>query len=132
MRTEGRREGVRIFDEKGRALLDGVSGEAVFNLGRRPETLAAALAAAVAETDQGNFPMISSEKADLAEALARFCPGHLDCAVFGVMRGESMEFACKAARGRTGRMPLVTFDGAWHGETGFALSLSDRPDAERL
>jgi acetylornithine/succinyldiaminopimelate/putrescine aminotransferase len=41
-----------------------------------------------------------------------------------------MEAACKAARGFTGRSDLVTVEGGWYGQTGFALSLSDRKDKD--
>ena len=115
-----------------KALFDGSCGKGIFHLGRYPEPVAAVLAAAADETDQGNFPMISREKADLAEALAHFAPGELDCVVFGVMRGEPMECAAKVARGRTNRMPLVTVAGSYFGETGIALSLSEVPGKERF
>ncbi len=111
-------------------LLDGSCGRGVHALGRRPGALVSALRAAIEATDQGNFPMISREKSALAEALAHFSPGDLDCVVYGVMRGEVMEFGAKVARGKTNRMPLVTVAGNAFGETGFALSLSDVPGKE--
>jgi len=120
--------GAWIQAEDGRKILDGLCGDGVCNLGRRPEAVVAALAKALDETDQGNFPMISREKGDLAAALAAWAPGDLDAAVFSVMRGEAMDAALKVARGRTGRTTLVSPDGAWYGETGFALSLSERTD----
>lgn len=89
-----------------------------------PEVLAKALEAAALETDQGNFVLLSREKAMLAEKLAGFMPDHLGCCYFSVVRGEAMEAACKLARGVTGRPNLVSVEGAWHGDTGFALSLS--------
>ncbi len=122
--------GAWIYTEDGRRILDGLCGEGVCNLGRRPEAVAAALAKALDETDQGNFPMISREKGDLAADLAAWAPGDLDAVVFSVMRGEAMDAALKIARGRTGRATLVSPDGGWYGETGFALSLSDRSDRD--
>lgn len=126
--VEESREGPYVFDGSGKRYLDCATSGGVYNLGRRSPEVAAELAAAAAGTDQGNFPMISGEKAALAEELAAFCPGDLECAVFSVMRGEAMEFACKAARGLSQRLELVTVSGAWYGETGFALSLSQRAD----
>ncbi len=117
-------------DETGREVLDWFSGAGIYNLGRRNPELAEALKQAVHETDQGNFPMISIEKAALAEALARFLPGGLECSVFSVVRGETLEFACKVARGVTGRRKLLALEGGWHGQTGFALSLSTRDDKD--
>jgi putrescine aminotransferase len=121
---EGGREGVYIFDEEGSRYLDGVSGAGIYNLGRRPPELAEALRAAMKETDQGNFPMISEEKAALGQALAEFIPGALECSIFSVTRGEAMDAACKIARGATGRSRLIALESAYHGETGFAESLS--------
>ncbi|HNR29799.1 MAG TPA: aminotransferase class III-fold pyridoxal phosphate-dependent enzyme [Candidatus Hydrogenedentes bacterium] len=125
---EGRREGAYLWDMQGHRYLDAVSGAGTHNLGRRPEAPVAALRNALRDTDQGNFPMVSIEKARLAETLAGFVPGPLECAVFSVMRGEAMDCACKVARGRTGRAELVTVDGGWYGQTGFALTLSERAD----
>ena len=125
---EGRREGALLWDTTGRRFIDCAGGSGTFNLGRAPAAVAAELRAAMYETDQGNFPMISREKAALAQALAEFTPGHLDCAVFSVHRGETVEFACKLARGATGRQEILTLAGGHFGETGFALSLSERDD----
>ncbi|MBM4371015.1 MAG: aspartate aminotransferase family protein [Deltaproteobacteria bacterium] len=123
-------EGPWIRTEDGRLVLDGLSGEGICTFGRRPPALVAALAEALDGTDQGNFPMISREKAAFAAALAAWAPGDLEGALFAVMRGEALDGALKVARGHTGRATLVTVDGGWYGETGFALSLSDRPGRE--
>ena len=126
---EVKREGVYLWAEDGTRYLDCVSGGGIYNLGRRVPELAEALRDAMHTADQGNFPMISVEKAALGEALASFVPGALECALFSVMRGETVEAACKVARGVTARPGLVSVDGAWHGQTGFAMSLSERNDA---
>lgn len=123
--------GAWITTEDRRRILDGLAGDGICNLGRRPAAVVDALRAALPETDQGNFPMISREKADLAAALAAWAPGDLDAVLFSVMRGEALDAALKIARGRTGRATLVSASGSWYGETGFALSLSDRVDRER-
>ena len=82
-------EGPWMFDEDGNRYLDCYGSAGTFLLGRRHPELVAALRRAVRQTDQGNFPMISEEKADLARELAMFSPGDLDCAAFSVMRGET-------------------------------------------
>jgi acetylornithine/succinyldiaminopimelate/putrescine aminotransferase len=130
--VEGERGGCYVSDTAGKRYVDCIGSAGIYNLGRRHPELLAELGRAARETDQGNFPMISAEKAALGRRLAEFVPGPLDCAVFSVMRGEAMEFACKLARGATGRPGLVAVDGGWHGETGFALSLSQRPDKDRF
>lgn len=125
---EGKRAGAHFFDTDGRKYIDGDSSAGIFNLGRRHPELAEELKRAMRATDQGNFPIISEEKALLAEALAKFVPGELECSLFGVTRGEAFDAACKVVRGYTGRPGLVTVDGGWYGQTGFALSLSQRED----
>lgn len=131
-RVECAREGSWIFDDRGQRLLDCYSSGGICNLGRRPAPLVDAARRALRQTDQGNFPLMSWEKAELARRLAGFTPPGLECSVFSVMRGEALDFACKLARGSTGRTQLLTVDGGWYGETGFALTLSDRSDRERF
>ncbi len=128
---EGARLGSYLSDAQGRRYLDAYCSAGTFNLGRRHPELAAELLDAMRETDIGNFPMISKEKAFLGRDLAAFCGGALECCVFGVMRGEPIEAACKIARGYSGRPKLVTPDGGWYGQTGFALSLSEAPGKSR-
>ncbi len=126
---EGRREGAYVYDTEGKRYLDGYGSAGTFNLGRRPPELTAELKQALRETDIGNFPIVSLEKAQLGQALAEFVPGELECSLFGVMRGEAIDAACKVARGFTGRPRLLSLEGGWHGQSGFALSLSQREDA---
>jgi len=123
-------EGNYIFDEDGKRYIDCDNNEGCFVLGRHNQELAEELRVAMHETEQGNFPMISVEKANLAKALADFAPGNLECSVFSVVRGETIEFACKLARGYCGRAKLLSIGGSWHGETGFAVSLSDRANKD--
>ena len=127
---EGRREGAYVWDRDGRRYLDAHCSAGTFNLGRRRPELAEELKRAMCDTDIGNFPLISREKAYLAKALAEFAPGDLECSIFSVVRGEAMDAACKIARGFTRRPRLITVDGGWYGQTGFALSLSQRDDRE--
>ena len=129
---ETSRDGVTITDATGRKLLDCVGGSNIFNLGRRPNRVALALEQALDATDQGNFPMISVEKAKLARGLVDFVPGRLDRVLFSVTRGEAFDAACKICRGATARPRLVALGGSWFGETGFALSLSSGPGPARF
>lgn len=121
------RSGAYITDINGTKYIDCFSSASTYNLGRRNEQLVASLKQAIFETDQGNFAMISEEKAILAGKISEFVPGNLDCVLFGVSRGESMDAACKLARGATGKPGLITVDGGSYGDTGFALSLSEHP-----
>lgn len=125
---EGNREGVFLYDENGKRYIDCISSASIYNIGRRNQDVIEGLRRGMERTDQGNFPMISEEKSRLAKRLSLFVSEAFECAVFSVMRGESIDFACKLARGYTGRKELISFEGAWLGQTGFALSLSDRKD----
>jgi putrescine aminotransferase len=125
-------EGSYLTDDNGRRYLDCYGGAGIFNLGRRPQVVTEALRRGLRLTDQGNFPMISIEKAKAAERLGRFVPGPAECMLFGVVRGEAFDSACKLARGVTAKRDLVAPMGSWFGETGFALSLSTRPDRDEF
>lgn len=129
---EERREGPNLVDLQGRRYLDCFSSAATYNLGRRNQEIVDELLKAIRETDQGNFLVISEEKADLSAKLADFMPQSLDCFLFTVTRGEGMEAACKLARGFTGRGELITVDGGWYGHTGFSFTLSERRDKDQL
>ncbi len=120
------REQSKVFDSTEKSYLDCYTLAGSYNLGRKNPEIISEFKRAIRETDQGNFIMISREKADLAEALANFMGNELQCSLFTVVRGEAMDAACKLARGYTGRSELITVDGGWYGQTGFALSLSQR------
>ncbi|HDP24403.1 MAG TPA: aspartate aminotransferase family protein [Deltaproteobacteria bacterium] len=129
---EAERSGSYVFDSEGNRYLDGYTSAGTFNLGRKNPAITAQLKKMVYKTDQGNFVMPSKEKTLLARRLSEFVPGELECVLYGVTRGESMDAACKLARGYTGRPGLVTVDGGYYGETGFALSLSSRESKEQF
>lgn len=113
-----------VYDLEGKQYLDCHTSAGAFNLGRANQELHEQLSRAAGVLDQGNFVMVSSEKSRLARELAAFMPGPLECSLFTVVRGEAFDAACKLARGFTGRSGLVSIDGGWYGQTGFANSLS--------
>ena len=125
---EGKREGAFVYGEDGKKYIDCISGAGIYNLGRSPAGAAEMFTRELDNTDQGNFVFVSREKARLAEMLVSFVPARLEGCFFSVARGEAMDFACKLARGYTGRTEYVTVDGGSYGQTGFALSLSERDD----
>lgn len=129
---EAGREGSFVFDAEGNRYLDCYTSAGSFNLGRKNPAIAAGFKKAIFETDQGNFVMPSQEKALLARRISEFMPGILDCVLFGVTRGESMDAAAKLARGFTARKEIITVDSGCYGETGFAISLSARKGKEQF
>jgi acetylornithine/succinyldiaminopimelate/putrescine aminotransferase len=121
-----------LIDAEGMRYLDCYTSAGMFNLGRRNESVIVGFKKAIYETDQGNVPLPSQYKSMLAHKLSQFIPGNLDCLFYAVGRGDGIEAACKIARGFTGRPELVTVDGGYYGEDGFALTLSDRPGKEQF
>ena len=121
-----------LSDSEGTRYLDCYTSAGTFNLGRRNESIKVSFKKALHETDQGNIVMPSDYKSMLAQRLSEFVPGNLDCVFYGVTRGDSMEAACKLARGFTARPEFVTVDGGYYGEDGFALALSERPGKEQF
>lgn len=129
---ESHGDGVYLYDIDGNRFIDACAGAGAYNLGRKNKAAVDALKRSAGETDHGNFVLISEEKATLANKLAGFISGDLNCMLFTVVRGEAMDGACKLARGYTGKTELISVDGGWYGETGFAIGLSQRPDKQQF
>ena len=123
-------EGAFMFDSNGNKYVDCLTSSSTYNLGRHNKNIIRELQLASREIDQGLFLTTSEEKVALAESLASFVPGPLNSILMQAARGESFDGACKYARGYTGRSELIAIEGNWHGQTGFAVSLTKRDDRE--
>jgi 4-aminobutyrate aminotransferase len=117
-------QGSYLYAVNGRRYLDFASGIAVTNLGHgHPAVLRAA-------HDQLDKLVHTSVVAhhepaiELAERIAAVAPGKLDKVFFANSGAEAVEGAIKLARYATGRSALVAFQGAFHGRTYGALSLT--------
>jgi 4-aminobutyrate aminotransferase len=117
-------KGSYLYAVDGRRYLDFASGIAVTNLGHgHPAVLRAA-------HDQLDKLVHTSVVAhhepaiELAERIAAVAPGKLDKVFFANSGAEAVEGAIKLARYATGRPALVAFQGAFHGRTYGALSLT--------
>ncbi|HVH65333.1 MAG TPA: aspartate aminotransferase family protein [Candidatus Acidoferrum sp.] len=117
-------KGSYLYAADGHRYLDFASGIAVTNLGHgHPDVLRAAHdqldrlvhISVVAH----NQPAI-----ELAERIAAIAPGKLDKVFFANSGAEAIEGAIKLARYVTGRPGLIAFQGAFHGRTYGALSLT--------
>jgi 4-aminobutyrate aminotransferase len=117
-------KGSYLYAIDGRRYLDFACGIAVTNLGHgHPQVLRAAHAqidrlvhiSVVAHHE----PMI-----ELAERLALSAPKGLDKVFFANSGAEAVEGAIKLARYVTGRPAIIAFQGAFHGRTYGALSLT--------
>lgn len=116
--------GSYLYATDGRRYLDFASGIAVTNLGHAHP---AVLRAAHEQIDKlvhvsvvaHHEPMI-----ELAERLSAVAPGKANKVFFGNSGAEAVEGAIKLARYVTGRAAIIAFQGAFHGRTYGALSLT--------
>lgn len=121
----GRREGIHIWDLRGKRLINCHCNGGVFNLGHRNPRIIAVLKQALDELDIGNHHLISEARAILAARLAEISPGDLNRVIFGVSGGEAIDMAIKLARAHTGRGQVISARGGYHGHTGLALAAGD-------
>lgn len=128
-----RGHGVWLYDIEGNEYLDMTSGVAVRALGLRPEGVREferRLADVIEELPGHDFDNIP--QALLAERLARTAPGDFEKQVFFTTSGaRAVETAMKAAMDQTGRQRFVAFRPAFHGRTGYALSLTASKAAQK-
>src|SRR5262245_13888307 len=123
--------GSYVYDDDGRAYLDGCSGAIVVNLGHgNPEILDAMRA----QLDQITFSyrtQFSNEPAErLARQLAALAPGDLDYVQFTNSGSEAIEAAMRLAvqfwreRGRPGKYVVISRQVSYHGSTLGSLALT--------
>ena len=94
-----RGEGARIFDDRGRSYLDGLSGLFVVQVGHGRRELAEAAARQAEEL--AFFPLWSyahPAAIELAERLAAYAPGDLNRVFFTTGGSEAVETAWKLAK----------------------------------
>jgi len=121
----GKREGIYIYDQGGKKLINCHCNGGVFNLGHRNPRVIAALQHALGELDIGNHHLMSEPRTVLATKLADISPGDLNRVIFGVSGGEAIDTAIKLARAHTGRAKVISALGGYHGHTGLALAAGD-------
>ena len=125
--------GTMIEDVDGNRYLDFMAGIAVASTGHAHPTVVAAIQEAASRflhicgTD-----FYYEGMAALCERLARIAPGPSRKRVFLTNSGtEAVEGAIKLARNATRRPALVAFDGAFHGRTYGAMSLTSSKAVQR-
>jgi len=120
-------EGERVFDDQGRTYLDFYGGHCVASTGHCHPAVAAAIA------DQARKLIFYSAAAQLpvrdqaAEALVEFAGAGMASVFFCNSGTEANESALKIALKLTGRKQFAAFQGAFHGRTLLALSVTDSP-----
>ena len=118
-------EGHRLFDTTGRAYLDFANGIACTILGHAHPRVNAAIHAQVDRLLGPTGAIGYSEPVvRLASMIAEELPGELDTVFFLNSGSEAIEAAIKLARRVTGRPAIIAFEGAFHGRTLGAASIT--------
>jgi adenosylmethionine-8-amino-7-oxononanoate aminotransferase len=127
-------EGVHLWDDRGRRILDGLSGLFVVQAGHGRRELAEVAAKQAAEL--AYFPVwgyATPPAAELAERLAHLAPGDLNRVFFTTGGGEAVESAWKVAKqyfklvGKPLKHKVVSRAWAYHGTPHGALAITGLP-----
>ena len=119
-----RGRGATVEDVDGNVYIDFFGGAGVLNVGHsNPGVLEAARFQMAELTHTLDIP--SQARRDLAEVLQSVLPAGLSRLFFGGPTGsDAVESAVKLAKFNTRRIPLIAFEGSYHGMTAGALSLT--------
>lgn len=119
-----RGEGSHVWDVDGRRYLDLLQGIAVNGLGHAHPRVAQAIAEQAARLIHTSNFFTTPQQVELAERILALADAPADSAVFLTNSGtEALEAAIKLAR-CTGRPGFVTLEGAFHGRSTGALTLT--------
>ncbi len=131
LRVFDRGEGSTIWDVRGRAYLDGISGLWVVNAGHGRTEIAEAMGAQAARLGYvSSATFTTAPAARLAHMLADLTPGDLNRFYFCSGGSEAVETALKIAkqvqamRGFPRRYKVIARRGSYHGMTMGAMSLT--------
>jgi putrescine---pyruvate transaminase len=120
-----RAEGVWVWTERGKKLLDGFAGLAVVNVGHGRREIAEAIAEQTVRLAYYPTTRQFSNRpaAQLAERLAALTPGDLEYSFFAVSGAEANERAMQMARhywlasGKPTKHKVISLEGGYHGGT---------------
>ena len=118
-----RAEGVWVWTQNGKKLLDGFAGLAVVNVGHGRREIAEAIAEQTVRL--AYYPttrqFANRPAAELAAKLATLAPGDLTYSMFAVSGSEANERAMQIARhfwlakGKAGKHKVISLQGGYHG-----------------
>lgn len=119
-----RARGATVEDVDGNIYVDFFGGAGVMNVGHaNPQVVAAVQEQLSQLTHALDFP--NPSRRALVERLLSILPPELNRVSFGGPTGsDAVESAIKLARYNTGRHPIIAFEGAYHGMTAGALSVT--------
>ena len=120
-----RAEGVWVWTQRGRKLMDGFAGLAVVNVGHGRREIAEAIAEQTIRLAYYPTTRQFSNRpaAELAAKLAALTPGDLKYTLFAVSGSETNERSMQIARhywlarGRAGKHKVLALEGGYHGAT---------------
>ena len=120
-----RAEGVHVWTERGKKLIDGFAGLAVVNVGHGRREIAEAIAEQTVRLAYYPTTRQFSNRpaAELAAKIATLTPGDLDYSFFAVSGAEANERAMQMARhywlasGKPGKHKVISLQGGYHGGT---------------
>jgi len=118
-----RAKGATVEDVDGNVYIDFFGGAGVMNVGHaNPDVLQAARNQMEDLTHALDIP--NPSRKSLVESLFTILPKGLNRVFFGAPTGsDAVESAMKLAKYNTKRIPMISFEGAYHGMTAGALSL---------
>jgi 4-aminobutyrate aminotransferase/(S)-3-amino-2-methylpropionate transaminase len=121
-----RGEGAAITDIDGNTLLDFSGGLGCHTVGYSHPKVVEAVTLAARRFSHTDFSVIPYESlVELSERLVQIVGGDRKC-FFANSGAEAVENAVKVARRATGRQGVICFEGAFHGRTLLAMSLTSR------
>jgi len=119
-------DGCLVSTVGGTDYLDFLGGYGVFSLGHRHPKVVDAVRQQLDKMPLSTRNFFNEQQALLAQELARLAPGNLQYTFFSNSGTEAVEAALKFARAATGRPEFVSTEGAYHGKTLGALSVTGR------
>jgi len=119
-------QGIYLYGPNGERYIDFISGIGVSNLGHGQPSIVEAIQTQVAKhlhvMVYGEF--VQSAQTQAAAKLTDLLPASLDCCYFVNSGAEAIEAAMKLVKRTTGRHRILSFEGAYHGNTQGAMSVS--------
>jgi putrescine---pyruvate transaminase len=120
-----RAEGVWVWTERGKKLMDSFAGLAVVNVGHGRREIAEAIAEQTVRLAYYPTTRQFSNRpaAELAQKLSSLTPGDLDLTMFAVSGSEANERSMQiarhywVARGKPDKHKVISFNGGYHGAT---------------
>ena len=119
-------EGCIVSTAGGTDYLDFLGGYGVFSLGHRHPKVVQAVHDQLDKMPLSTRNFFNEQQGALARELARLAPSDLQYTFFSNSGTEAVEAALKFARAATGRPEFVSTEGAYHGKTLGALSVTGR------